>query len=86
MLEPATFGVPIVIGPEYKKYNEVVDLVALKGCKVISNQKEFSSIFTKLKSGKDYRTQLGEINQGFIKKNTGATDKIIRYVNQKLIN
>mgnify|MGYP002639871657 CR=1 FL=1 len=86
VLEPATFGVPIVIGPEYKKYNEVVDLVALKGCKVISNQKEFSSIFTKLKSGKDYRTQLGEINQGFIKKNTGATDKIIRYVNQKLIN
>jgi 3-deoxy-D-manno-octulosonic-acid transferase len=86
VLEPATFSVPIVIGPEYKKYKEVVDLVALKGCKVIANQQEFSAIFTKLKSGKDYREQLGEINQNFIKNNVGATDLILKYINQKLNN
>lgn len=86
VLEPATFGVPIVIGPEYIKYKEVVDLVALKGCKVIANQQEFSTIFTKLKSGKDYREQLGKINQNFIKNNVGATDLILKYINQKLNN
>jgi 3-deoxy-D-manno-octulosonic-acid transferase len=83
VLEPATFGVPIVIGTEYKKYKEVVDLVALKGCKVIVNQQEFSAIFTKLKSGKDYREQLGTINQNFIKNNIGATDTIVKYIKQK---
>ncbi|WP_347173316.1 3-deoxy-D-manno-octulosonic acid transferase [Polaribacter uvawellassae] len=86
VLEPATFGVPIVIGPEYKKYKEVVDLVALKGCKVIANQNEFSTIFTELKSGKDYREQLGKINQNFIKSNIGATDLILKYINQKITN
>ena len=86
VLEPATFGVPIVIGSAYKKYKEVVDLVALKGCKVIANQEEFSTIFTKLKSDTNYKTQLGEINKSFIKNNIGATDKTIKYINQKLNN
>ena len=84
VLEPATFGVPIVIGPAYKKYKEVVDLVALNGCKVIVNQKEFSTIFTKLKSDKDNREQLGNINQNFIKEHIGATDTILKFINQKL--
>lgn len=86
VLEPATFGVPIVIGPEYKKYKEVVDLVALNGCQVIRNQEEFSSIFTRLKSDVDFRTQLGKINQSYIKNNIGATEIIHKYINQKLKN
>lgn len=86
VLEPATFGVPIVIGPEYKKYKEVVDLVDLGGCKVITNQQEFSNTFLQLKSDQNYRNQLGEINQSYIKNNIGATDKIITYINQKLNN
>lgn len=86
VLEPATFGVPIVIGPEYKKYKEVVDLVALKGCKVIENQQELFAIFTSLRSSKDYREELGKTNQDFIKNNIGATDIILKYINQKLKN
>jgi 3-deoxy-D-manno-octulosonic-acid transferase len=86
VLEPATFGVPIVIGPEYKKYKEVVDLVDLDGCKVITNQQEFSNTFLQLKSDQNYRNQLGEINQSYIKNNIGATEKIITYINQKLNN
>jgi 3-deoxy-D-manno-octulosonic-acid transferase len=86
VLEPATFGVPIVIGPTYKKYKEVVDLFALKGCKVIANQNEFSAIFTKLNSDNEFREKLGTINQNFIKNNIGATDTIVEYINQKITN
>ena len=84
VLEPATFGVPIVIGPAYKKYKEVVDLVALNGCKVIANQNEFSAIFTKLKENVRYRKQLGQINQHFIKENIGATEATMKYINSQL--
>jgi 3-deoxy-D-manno-octulosonic-acid transferase len=84
ILEPATFGVPIVIGPAYKKYKEVVDLVVLKGCKVIANQNEFSTIFTKLKEDESYRKQLAQINQHFIKENTGATKATMKYINSQL--
>ena len=84
ILEPATFGVPIVIGPAYKKYKEVVDLVALNGCKVIANQNEFSTIFTKLKEDEDYRNQLAQINKYFIKDNIGATQTTMKYINKQL--
>ncbi len=84
ILEPATFGVPIVIGPVYKKYKEVVDLVSLNGCKVIANQKEFSTIFTKLKENESYRKRLGNINTDFIKDNIGATKATMKYINNQL--
>ena len=84
ILEPATFGVPIVIGPAYEKYKEVVDLVAINGCKVIANQNEFSAIFTKLKENVSYRKQLGQINTRFIKENIGATEVTIKYINSQL--
>ncbi|MBL4643009.1 MAG: 3-deoxy-D-manno-octulosonic acid transferase [Flavobacteriaceae bacterium] len=84
ILEPATFGVPIVIGPQYKKYKEVVDLVALNGCKVIANQNEFSAIFTRLKENENYRKQLGQINTDFIKENIGATKATMKYINSQL--
>ena len=84
VLEPATFGVPIVIGTEYKKYNEVVDLVALKGCVSIANQQEFSSIFTKLKQDKSFRELTGKINKEYIEKNIGATEKTMNYLKTQL--
>lgn len=84
ILEPATFGVPVVIGPEYKKYKEVVDLVALNGCVVIRNQNEFTATFTKLKTTEVYRNQLGKINQDFIRNNTGATAAVMKYINSQL--
>lgn len=84
VLEPATFGVPIVIGPFYQKYKEVVDLVELKGCKVITNQNEFSAIFTKMKESKAYRMEVGDINATFIEENIGATQAIMKYIKTKL--
>ena len=84
VLEPATFGVPIVIGTEYKKYNEVVDLVALKGCIPIASKKEFSSIFTRLKQDENFRESIGNINKEYIENNVGATEKTMNYLKNQL--
>lgn len=84
ILEPATFGIPVVIGNKFHKFKEAIDLVALKGCVSISNQKEFSSIFSRLKNNIDFRKQTGEINKQYIQQNVGATQKIINYLNTKL--
>jgi 3-deoxy-D-manno-octulosonic-acid transferase len=84
ILEPATFGIPIVIGIEYSKFKEAVDLVALKGCISVNNQPTFSSIFNKLKSNDDFRKETGNINDSYIKKNTGATIQIMGYINKQL--
>jgi len=80
ILEPATFGIPIVIGNQYKKFKEALDLVALKGCISISNQEEFSSIFIKLHADKNYRKTIGEKNKQYIQQNLGATRLIMNYL------
>ena len=84
ILEPATFGIPIVIGNQYKKFKEAVDLVALKGCISISNQEEFSSIFIKLYHDKNYRKTIGEMNKQYIQQNLGATRLIMNYLKTTL--
>ena len=84
ILEPATFGIPIVIGPVFTKFNEAIDLVRLKGCVSVKNQQEFSSIFNKLKIDEDFRKETGNINDTYIKKNIGATAQIMKYINKQL--
>lgn len=84
ILEPATFGIPVVIGDKYSKFKEAVDLVHLKGCISISNQKEFSSIFDKLNTDESYRKSTGNINNKYIQEHLGATKKIRNYLKVKL--
>jgi 3-deoxy-D-manno-octulosonic-acid transferase len=84
ILEPATFGIPVVIGNQFEKFKEAVDLVELKGCISIQNQDQFSSIFTRLKSDENYRKLTGEINATYIQEHLGATKKIMNYLKLKL--
>lgn len=86
ILEPATFGVPVVIGTEYSKFKEARDLVALKGCISVADQQEFSSIFKQLKEDESFRQKTGEINKKYIQENKGATKKVMNYIKQKINN
>lgn len=85
ILEPATFGVPIVIGGnKYKKFKEATDLLALGGVTIVTKNEEFSSIFTALKNNCDLRAEQGNINQKYITDNLGATKKIMDYLKKTL--
>ena len=84
ILEPATFGVPIVIGNNYGKFKEAVDLVTLKGVVSIENQEEFTTILSSLKNDDLYRKSTGEINKNYIQDNVGATQSILKWMQQKI--
>ena len=84
ILEPATFGIPVVIGNKYDKFKEATDLVHLSGVFSISNQKEFSNIFIRLKEDDSFRKSTGEINKKYIQENLGATTKIMNYLKTQL--
>ena len=84
ILEPATFGIPIVIGSEYYKFKEAIDLVSLKGCISVQNQSTFSSTFRMLKNDLNYRKEMGKVNKMYIKKNIGATAQIMQYINNQI--
>ncbi|NQW36834.1 MAG: 3-deoxy-D-manno-octulosonic acid transferase [Flavobacteriales bacterium] len=84
ILEPATYGLPIIIGPNYEKFNEAVALVNLKGCVSIKNNKSFNAIFTSLTTDLELRKQKGQITKDYIIDNIGATDIIHNFVRKLL--
>ncbi len=80
ILEPATFGIPIVIGPNYSHFAEATALINLEGCDGISNFNELSDAFSNLIANKDIRFEKGHICSTFIQMNKGATATIINQI------
>ncbi len=80
ILEPATFGIPIVIGPNYFHFAEASDLVNLGGCLSIKNKEELTSIFIELINERSLQIEKGTICTNFVQKNMGAVTKIIDHL------
>lgn len=80
ILEPATFGIPIVIGPNYSNFAEAVELVALKGCLVISNNQELKQTLDRLLQDKAFLEEKSQICKSYIQNNKGATNSIMNIV------
>lgn len=79
ILEPATFGVPIVIGKNFQEFPEAKRLRDLAGLFSISNAAECTEILNKLILNDSFRNKTGMIAGHFVNNNTGATKKIINY-------
>ena len=82
LLEPATFGVPIICGPHYSHFAEATALVQMGGCLSIQSPIEVQEAFDTLIQNPDIRHEKGHICQTFVQMNTGATQKIINYTTQ----
>ena len=80
ILEPATFGIPIVIGPNYSHFSEAIALVNLKGCVSITTQNELNETFDALLSDTVIRHEKGHICSTFVLMNKGATDIILNHI------
>ncbi len=81
ILEPATFGVPIVIGPNYSHFAEATALVNMEGCVTITNQYQLNDAFNNLIMNADIRHEKGHICETFVQMNKGATAVILDHIN-----
>lgn len=80
ILEAATFGVPIVIGNNYEDFPEAIRLRDLAALFPAKNASECREILNKLINNSNFREKAGMIAGHFVNKNTGATKKIIDYI------
>lgn len=80
ILEPATFGIPIIIGPNYSKFSEAVALVNIGGCMSVKNEKELNETLNLLIQNEDERYEKGHICSTFAQMNIGATNSIINHI------
>jgi len=80
ILEPATFGVPIVIGPNFSHFAEATALVNMEGCISISDKNGLFDAFSNLIGNDDVRNEKGHICSTFVQMNKGATAIIMKNI------
>lgn len=80
ILEPATFGIPIVIGPNYSNFAEAIALVNMGGCTSVSNQNQLDEVFSNLITNEDVRHEKGHICSTFVQMNKGATAVVLNHL------
>ncbi len=83
-LEPAVFGIPVIIGPEYHNFQEAIDLVHEKGVLVVNNNDEFRNIKDQLIEDLDFREHTGLINSNYINHKRGASIQIMDHLRRLL--
>ena len=83
ILEPATFGVPIIIGPNFSHFAEATALVNMGGCVSISDKESLFDAFETLIKNEDIRKEKGHICSTFVEMNKGATAIVMNYITSK---
>lgn len=79
-LEPATFGMPIIIGSNHSKFPEAGEMITLGGLFSINSSEAFCNKLQQLINNKSLRLQSGKSNDEYIKENRGAVIQIINYL------
>jgi 3-deoxy-D-manno-octulosonic-acid transferase len=76
ILEAATFGLPIIFGPNYHKFQEAKDLINKGAAFSIHNEKEFYVKTEDLLYNKQLMSDCSLISEKYVNDNRGATDLI----------
>ncbi|MCB0534140.1 MAG: 3-deoxy-D-manno-octulosonic acid transferase [Lewinellaceae bacterium] len=78
-LEPAAFGLPILFGPKYEKFEEARQFVARGGAFPVHNAVELAGTLRKLQDPEVY-TEASRAVKAFLEENRGATNTVLQYL------
>lgn len=78
-LEAAAFGIPVIFGPKYDKFQEAKDLIALTAARSIETESDLSAAFTHFRAHKE----AGKIAQKYVNEKTGSTRQILEFIEKQ---
>jgi len=81
-LEPAAFGLPIIFGPKYEKFEEARQFVTRGGAFRVSNAEELAVILGKLRDPVFYQ-KASKAVMGYLEESRGATTKVMAFLEEK---
>lgn len=80
ILEAAVYGIPVLFGPNHKKFKEASDLIACRGGYSIDNNRNFEEKLNDLIAYPALREESGKSASDYVSANLGATEKIFREI------
>ena len=82
ILEPATFGIPIVIGPNYSHFAEAIEIIELKAAISVKDATELHKTLNELLNDLELQKTLGHKASRYVQQNKGATETISKYLSK----
>jgi 3-deoxy-D-manno-octulosonic-acid transferase len=81
-LEPAAFGLPIIFGPGYQKFEEARQFVARGGAFPVRDTPELAAVLQKLQNPEFYQ-KASQAVLGYLEESRGATAVVLRYLAER---
>ena len=75
ILEAVTFGLPVIFGPNYKKFNEADELIRLGAAKSVSNSNNLTNAISYFENNSQEN-----ICKNYIEENSGGTEIILQRI------
>ncbi|GAA4821426.1 3-deoxy-D-manno-octulosonic acid transferase [Algivirga pacifica] len=85
ILEAATYGIPVIFGPKYDKFNEAKEIIASKGGFSIDGEEAFEKIFVALYHDEIKRLRAGKQAEMYVQSKVGATEKVLEAIQLRKI-
>ena len=80
VLEAAVYGIPVIFGPNNKKFRGAQHLLANKGGFEVNGYEDFEVLMDKFLTDEAYLQASGQAAGDYVKNNSGAMEKIMDYV------
>ncbi len=80
ILEAATYGIPVIFGPNYSKFREARDLIALKGAFPVNDYDEFEKLLTGILRNPKKIKEAGSACFNYVNSNIGSSGKIVENI------
>lgn len=77
ILEPTVYGLPVLFGPNYRKFNEAHQILDLKAGFVVHNVTDLLNQLQLMLDDKKALAESAELAKNYVLKNSGATNKIV---------
>ncbi len=80
VLEAAVWNVPVIIGPNNKKFQEAQELMAAGGCFEITSYADFEQIMNRFETDALYLSDAGKKAGEYVKNRAGATNDVFTQI------
>ena len=80
VLEAAVWGMPVIFGPNNRRFQEAQGLLAAEGGFEIQHEEDFRRLMDRMRTDADFLAKTGRQAGAFVEEKTGATAKVLNHV------
>ena len=81
VLEPATYGIPVIYGPKHRKFREALQMAEKGAGFPIDSLDSLSKVMDRFCEEEDFRRDAGKRSSDYVRTNSGATGIIYKELN-----